>query len=165
MASMPEVTARGGPKMFMFQTVVSADAPVMAPKAKANAVPITLAIETGKPIVLLPSTARFSSFLHVTNRVHTISRIERSLMVLSSPANLIAVIAQAESTIRQPGEWEARAGSVLRSLVSFSPTASPELFRRGPLVDLDCAGLDARDQLAAELGRVSNRIETPQKER
>ena len=44
-----------------------------------------------------------------------------------------------------------------------------QLWRRrsrcGPLVDLDCAGLDARDQLAAELGRVGNRIEAAHQER
>ena len=37
--------------------------------------------------------------------------------------------------------------------------------RRGPLVDLDCAGLDTRDQLATELGRVGNRIEAAYQER
>ena len=35
----------------------------------------------------------------------------------------------------------------------------------GSLVDLDGAGLDARDQLVAELGRVGNRIEAAHKER
>ena len=59
MASMPAVTARGGPKTFMFQTVVSADAVVVPPKAKATAMPIAAAIETGKPIALLPFDSSF----------------------------------------------------------------------------------------------------------
>ena len=62
---------------------------------------------------------------------------------------------------------------------SFSPTAAPRLVgcsnashqlssrrsQRDSLVDLDCAGLDTRDQLATELGRVGNRMEAADQKR
>ena len=53
---MPAVSARGGPKTLIFQTVLSAEAALVAPNATASATPIRPAMETGQTVmVFLPA--------------------------------------------------------------------------------------------------------------
>src|SRR6476620_10776660 len=47
----------------------------------------------------------------------------------------------------------------------WSDQCSRQLIGCGPLVDLDGAGLDTRDEFAPEIGRVRNWIEAAQQER